>query len=158
MNLDELDQIIDRSTRAPLSESDGEKLKAALHAMAERLLREAEYGEDQRRSARRMQRPQASQKPAKLPPAGHGRNGAAAFTGAQTELPSRTPRSTPATAARNAARAKCTARRSRRRWCGFVGHAPLEATVFEMERLRCNACGQVFTAEEPEDGGPGEVR
>ena len=30
-----------------------------------------------------------------------------------------------------------------------MGQAPLEATVFELERLRCNACGQVFTAEEP---------
>ena len=31
----------------------------------------------------------------------------------------------------------------------IVGRPPLEATVFEMERLRCNACGEVFTAEEP---------
>ncbi|HEV2689093.1 MAG TPA: hypothetical protein VGV35_11075, partial [Bryobacteraceae bacterium] len=38
MNLDELDQIIDRGTRAPLSESEGQKLKTALHAMAERLV------------------------------------------------------------------------------------------------------------------------
>jgi transposase len=30
----------------------------------------------------------------------------------------------------------------------------LEVTVFEMERLRCNACGQVFTAAEPEQAGP----
>src|SRR5260370_9969757 len=37
VNLEELDQIIDRSQRAPLSESEGEKLKTALHAMAERL-------------------------------------------------------------------------------------------------------------------------
>jgi hypothetical protein len=35
-----------------------------------------------------------------------------------------------------------------------VGHAPLEATVFEMERLRCNACGQVFTADAPATAGP----
>ena len=35
----------------------------------------------------------------------------------------------------------------------FVGHAPVEATVFEMERLRCNACQQVFTADEPETAG-----
>ena len=27
VNLDELDQIMDRSTRAPLSESEGQKLK-----------------------------------------------------------------------------------------------------------------------------------
>jgi transposase len=36
----------------------------------------------------------------------------------------------------------------------FVGHAPLEATVFEMERLRCNACGQIFKADEPDGAGP----
>lgn len=34
-----------------------------------------------------------------------------------------------------------------------VGQAPVEATVYEMERLRCNACGQVFTAEPPEGIG-----
>ncbi len=37
VNLGELDQIIDRSMRAPLSEAEGQKLKTALHAMAERL-------------------------------------------------------------------------------------------------------------------------
>ena len=37
VNLEELDQIIDRSTQAPLSKSDGQKLKTAIHAMAERL-------------------------------------------------------------------------------------------------------------------------
>ena len=36
----------------------------------------------------------------------------------------------------------------------IVGQAPLKATIFEMERLRCNACGQVFTAAEPEAAGP----
>ena len=36
----------------------------------------------------------------------------------------------------------------------FVEHSLLEATVFEMERLRCNACGEVFTADEPETAGP----
>ena len=36
----------------------------------------------------------------------------------------------------------------------IVGQAPLTATVYELERLRCNACGQVFTAEEPEGVGP----
>jgi len=35
----------------------------------------------------------------------------------------------------------------------IVGQAPLKATVFEMERLRCNACCQMFTAEEPPNVG-----
>ena len=38
VDLEELDRIIDRSTHAPLSKSEGQKLKTALHVMAERLL------------------------------------------------------------------------------------------------------------------------
>ena len=37
VNLEELDRIIHYGTRAPISESDGQKIKAALHAMADRL-------------------------------------------------------------------------------------------------------------------------
>jgi hypothetical protein len=33
------------------------------------------------------------------------------------------------------------------------GMAPLDATVWECERLRCNACGEVFTAPTPEGVG-----
>ena len=36
----------------------------------------------------------------------------------------------------------------------IVGQAPLAATVYSLERLRCGACGQVFTAQEPEGVGP----
>lgn len=35
-----------------------------------------------------------------------------------------------------------------------TGQAPLLATVYELERLRCGTCGQVFTAPEPEEVGP----
>ena len=40
----------------------------------------------------------------------------------------------------------------------IIGQAPLAATVYSLERLRCGACGQVFTAQEPEGVGRGEVR
>ena len=36
----------------------------------------------------------------------------------------------------------------------IIGQAPLKATVFEMERLRCNGCGEVFTASQPQSAGP----
>ena len=39
INLEELDQLIDRTMQAPLSASDGRTLKTAVHAMAERLVR-----------------------------------------------------------------------------------------------------------------------
>ena len=35
-----------------------------------------------------------------------------------------------------------------------VGQAPLAATVYLLERLRCGACGQIFTAAEPAGVGP----
>ena len=35
----------------------------------------------------------------------------------------------------------------------IVGQAPIQATVYELERLRCNLCGQVFTADPPEGVG-----
>ena len=35
----------------------------------------------------------------------------------------------------------------------IVGQAPLAATVYNLEELRCNACGQVFTAPPPEGVG-----
>jgi transposase len=152
VNLDELDQIIDRSTRAPLSEAEGQKLKSALHAMAERLLR--------KRSTEKTSavlppdvapagKPDSSQSA----PAGHGRNGAAAFTGAN--------RVAIAHATLHAGdqcpecrRGKVYRQKESATLVRFVGHAPLEATVFEMERLRCNACGEVFTADEPDAAGP----
>src|SRR5260221_29015 len=152
VNLDELDQIIDRTTRAPLSEAESQKLKTALHAMAERLLRKRNT-----EKTRAVLPPDAAPtgKPAtgESAPAGHGRNGAAAFSGANLVAVAH------ATIHSGDRRPEC---RQGKVYCQkepatlvrFVGHAPLEATVFEMERLRCNACGEVFTADEPETAGP----
>jgi hypothetical protein len=33
------------------------------------------------------------------------------------------------------------------------GQAPIAATVYELEKLRCNLCGDVFTAAAPEEAG-----
>jgi transposase len=38
----------------------------------------------------------------------------------------------------------------------IVGGAPLQATVYELTRLRCNLCGQVFTAPAPEEVNQGK--
>ncbi len=152
VNLDELDQIIDRSTRAPLSEAEGQKLKTALHAMAERLVRKRST---EKTSAVLPQDAAATgtPEPSASVPAGHGRNGAAAFQGAN--------RVAIAHAALHSGdlcpeclRGKVYRQKEPATLVRFVGHAPLEATVFAMERLRCNACGEVFTADEPETAGP----
>jgi transposase len=92
------------------------------------------------------------QTPDKPKAPGHGRNGAAAYRGAdrvKVEHPSlkhgdRCPgcfngkvyqQGQPATLVR------------------ITGMAPLHATVYERERLRCNLCGEVFTADSPPEVG-----
>ena len=152
MNLEELDQIIDRSTRAPLSEAEGQKLKTALHAMAERLLPKREHGEDQRRSAAGCGAARTSRMPANLLRLDTGATVPRRLP-AQTGLPSRTPRST-GDRCPECRQGKVYRQKEPKALVRIVGHAPLAATVFELERLRCSACGQVFTADEPEDGGP----
>ena len=83
VNLEELDQIIDRGRQASLSESDGRKLKAALHAMAERL--SANRSTEKTRAVLEQSQamtPTQAQASTGSHLAGHGRHSAAAFTGA----------------------------------------------------------------------------
>src|ERR1700674_2677655 len=151
VNLDELDQIIDRSTRAPLSESEGQKLKTALHAMAERLVRKRNT---EKTSAVLPDAAQAGKpETGESAPAGHGRNGAAAFTGANKVAVAHATLHS-GDLCPECRRGKVYRQKEPATLVRFVGHAPLEATVFEMERLRCNACQQMFTAKEPETAGP----
>jgi transposase len=150
VNLDELDQIIDRSTRAPLSESEGQKLKTALHAMAERLVRKrnTEKTSAVLPDAAKAGKPETAEPAA----AGHGRNGAAAFTGADKVAVGHATLHS-GDLCPECRRGKVYCLKEPATLVRFVGHAPLEATVFEMERLRCNTCGEVFTAEAPEGAG-----
>jgi hypothetical protein len=106
VNLDELDQIIDRSTRAPLSESEGKKLKTALHAMAERLVRKRNT-EKTSAVLPQIVRPQANRMATnRLQPVMDAI--VLLRLVVPKRLPSHTPRSIPATSVRNAVKEKCT--------------------------------------------------
>ena len=151
VNLEELDQIIERSTQAPLSQSEGQKLKTAIHAMAERL----SWKRTTEKTSAVLPQDAAADKPetGESTPAGHGRHSAAAFSGAARVA------STHATLhsgdlCPECRRGKVYRLKEPATLVRFVGHAPLEATVFEMERLRCNTCGQIFKADEPDGAGP----
>jgi len=86
-------------------------------------------------------------------PAGHGRNGADQFTGAR-KVEIRHETLQPGNLCPECGVGKVYRQREAKRLVRIVGQAPLEATLFEMERLRCNGCGQVFTAKEPAGVGP----
>jgi hypothetical protein len=159
VNLEELDGIIDGGMRAPLSESDGQKLKAALHALAGRVVRRRTTEktravlEEAQNSVRQEQANGDSGEPE---PKGHGRNSAAMFTGAE-KVPVPHQALEPGDPCPECGCGKVYRQKEPKTLVRIVGQAPLKATVFEMERLRCNGCGQLFTAEQPEQVGQ-EIR
>jgi transposase len=152
VNVEELDRIIDDARSAPLSEADSQQLKTALHALAERLLphpktekTSAIFGD----AAIMPEQPQAGAEPA----SGHGRNGAAAYRSAK-KVPIPQGKLSHGDRCPECTRGNVYAQKEPKALVRIAGQAPLAATVYELERLRCNACGQVFTAEEPEGVGP----
>ena len=90
---------------------------------------------------------------AALPPAGHGRNGAEAFSGAQkVEIAHQNLKH--GDRCPECGEGNVYSQKESKVLVRIVGQAPLAATVYALERLRCGACGQVFTAQEPEGVGP----
>jgi hypothetical protein len=179
LSTQELERLLERARVDPLPEEDYRKLKAAVDTLE--YLTELVADKDTTiRHLRQLLLPASTEKTrdvlakagaAAANPAadskpesgqeqtkdeaqpGHGRNGADAFTGAEkVDVPH-----------------QCLQHGDRCPECGkgnvygqkepkvlvrIVGQAPLAATVYSLERLRCGACGQVFTAEEPEGVGP----
>src|SRR5271169_2267391 len=153
VNLEELDRIIDHGMSAPLSESDGQKIKVALHAMADRLTLKRSTEKTSVVLPKPAPKPSVPADGEGSSPAGHGRNGAAAFAGAtRVTIPHATLQS--GNACPECGEGKVYRQKDPATLIRIVGQAPLKTTIFEMERLRCNACGQIFTAVEPDTAGP----
>ena len=153
VNLEELDQIIERGTQAPLSESESEKLKSALHALAG-MLAKPRTTEKTKTVLEPPETPSAendSESPPDKTP-GHGRNGASSYTGAKkVAVPH--PELHAGDSCPGCEKGKVYPQKEPRTLVRIVGQAPLAATVYEMDRLRCNLCGEVFNAPEPEGVG-----
>ena len=150
VNLEELDQIIERGTHAPLSESESEKLKSALHALAG-MLPQPRSTEKTKNVLEQSAAPAPENEPE--PAKGHGRNGASSYTGAQkVAVPH--PQLHAGDPCPGCEKGKVYPQKEPRTLVRIVGQAPLAATVYELDRLRCNLCGEVFTAPEPEGIGP----
>src|ERR1043166_6256928 len=156
VNLEELDRVLDGARQEPLSEADYDKLKGVLHAMAAMLVRPR----NTEKTSTVVETPEGSttstgnQPDTDSPPSpGHGRNGAEAFGGARkVDVPhlelkhgDRCP---------ECEKGNVYGQKEPKVLVRIVGQAPLAATVYSLERLRCGACGQVFTAQEPEGVGP----
>lgn len=90
---------------------------------------------------------------ANKPARGHGRNGASAYAGARRVL---VPHAS-LKAGDPCPDALCGGKIYPIREPGVLvriqGQAPIAATVYELEKLRCNLCQKVYTAEAPEEAG-----
>ena len=156
IDIGELRRALERARQEPIGEVDYLKLKVALDVLAERLtrLRTTE------KARTVVAQPQLAESPDttpgrndRRPTKGHGRTSAGAYTGARKVVISHANLSS-GEACPECDRGRVYTQRQPKMLVRVVGQAPVEATVFELERMRCNACGQVFTAEEPEGVGP----
>ena len=83
---------------------------------------------------------------------GHGRNAAAAYTGAErVKVPHAALQG--GDCCPECAKGKVYPLAQPSTLVRITGMAPLGATVYECDRLRCNLCGEVFTASTPEGVG-----
>ena len=172
VNLPELEALLERARQEPLGEADYQKLRAAVEALGylaqligdkdttisrlrallvkpstektSKVLEQAGLGPPPKRSPS----PPASEK-AKP---GHGRNGAEAYRGARRIKISHASLK-PGNRCPECLKGKVYARKEPALRIRVVGQAPLAATVYELESLRCNLCGEVFEAEAPEGVG-----
>jgi transposase len=154
VNLEELDRVLDGARETPLSEADHGKLKETLHALAAMLMRPRTT----EKASEVLEKPEGSetgQPPDEnaSPPPGHGRNGAEAFSGARN-VDIKHNKLTHGDRCPECGKGNVYGQKEPKVLVRIVGQAPLAATVYSLERLRCGACGQVFTAQEPEGVGP----
>ncbi len=153
VNIEQLDQIVDVAGERPLEDEERTALKTALHAMAESLMPQSRTSEKSRDV---LGSPEKSAPIKKEPKPGHGRNGVDAFPGAR-KVPVAHPTLQAGCACPGCAKGKVYfVKQGPSVLIRFVGQAPIQGTIYELERLRCNLCGEMFTAEAPEGVGDGK--
>lgn len=174
MDVRELDAILERA-RAALSPEDHEKLRSAVETL-EFLTRELEskgtsidrlrrllFGSSTETTSRVLREVlgdrndpagevvaagSSSKETPAAKPRGHGRNGAEAYRGA-AKVRVAHESLTHGERCPDCGRGKVYRQSEPASLLRITGMAPLQASVYELERLRCNACGKVFTPEPP---------
>jgi transposase len=155
VDVEELDRVIDAAENGPLNKADRQKLKTTLHALVERLAQKRNTEKTNCVLETKNSSSAATESPEPPAPAGHGRNAASAFTGAE-KVSVQHAQLKPGDPCPECREGKVYRQKEPKTLIRIVGQAPVKATVFEMERLRCNACCQVFTAAEPAGVGAGK--
>jgi len=173
VNLEELEGLLERKRQA-LGEEDYQKLKKGLRALS--YLTELIGDQDVTISQLRAllvkpstektskvleqaglpipppSRPPPQPNPNPKPKPGHGRNGAAEYGGAR-RIKIAHASLKPGDRCPECLKGKVYEQKEPAFRIRVAGQAPLAATVYELERLRCNLCGEVYEAQAPEGVG-----
>lgn len=167
LHMDDLERLVDRTRHTPLTEDEHATLKAAIdtlgylaHLVEQKGttldgLRQLLFGKTTEKTRDVLAR--AGVDPAPRAPrddkperaaGGHGRNGAAAYTGAR-HVPVPHAQLHHGDRCPSCATGKVYLQRDPRVLIRLVGQAPITATVYALEKLRCHLCGELFTADPP---------
>ena len=176
LGMDELESILQRARTSPLDEQDCAKIRAVF----ETYLYLTDLLENKATTIDRLRKllfgpgsekirdvlPPAASPPAAAPPAagpegtepappkrpGHGRNGAEAYEGA-TKIPVPHESLTSGDRCPDCQKGRVYEVAQPGLLVRITGQAPVQARVYELQKLRCNLCGKVFTAPPPEGVG-----
>ena len=133
VNLDELDELLDQAQQGPLSEPDCHKIKTTLHTLVKLLVAKRQTEKtrsvvgDATGAGTATGETSAS---AKKKTNGHGRNPAAAYTGARVDVPH--PNLKPGDACPECPKGKVYTHQEPRPLVRVVGQAPLAATLYAL--------------------------
>jgi transposase len=170
VSTEELERLLERARQHPLEADGYEKLKAAIRTLGyvtellenreatletlRRLLCQSstEKTDEVLKRAGIEVEEKDHKRTSKSASPGHGRNGAAAYSKA-SRVQVRHARLACGDRCPDCERGKVYLQRDPGLLVRIKGQAPIDATVYELEKLRCNLCGRVFTAEAPEGVG-----
>ena len=175
VSIEELEALLERARQEPLREDGYQKLLGAIHTLGyvTELLEKKEASladlrellcpaktEKTEKVLKQAGIDTGPEKPTTGPEArapkrkarGHGRNGAAAYSGAQ-KVPVPHASLKPGDVCPDGCGGKVYPQREPGVLVRIKGQPPLAATVYELEKLRCNLCGNVYTAAAPAEAG-----
>jgi transposase len=176
LNMNELETILEQA-RASLGEDGYQKLKAAIETLEYltdligdkettiNRLRKIIFGANTEKTSDVLEslgaalekssivsEPENKEQAEEKKPKGQGRNGAHSYTGAE-RIKIGHESLKPGDCCPECLKGKVYGQKVPALLVRLVGRAPIGATVYELEKLRCNLCGEVFTAAAPEGIG-----
>jgi transposase len=160
---EQIGEVLERAKKGVLSETDYQFIETVLNAYLTLLqligkgrttisrLQRIIFGQKSEKSSAVLRK--KSEKKLKVPkekPKGHGRNDATSYTGAKKVFLKHESLE-PGDRCPECKKGRVYEQRKPGVLVRFTGQAPVQAIIYEPQKLRCNLCGEIFTAEVPEE-------